>query len=80
MIISTNFEIITTKAATKIVAIDTIGANDGAIFATTNGVATFATVLLEMVITNSATKTPSNSVFNITVRSMVLTKAKGKKG
>ena len=67
MIISTNFEIITTKAATKIVAIDTIGANDGAISATSNGVATLATALLEMVITNSATKTPSNSVFNITV-------------
>lgn len=77
MIISTNFEIITTKAATKIVAIDT---NDGAISTTSNGVATLATALLEMVITNSATKTPSNSVFNITVRSMVLTKAKGKKG
>lgn len=40
MIISTNFEIITTKAATKIVAIDAIGANDGAISATSNGVAT----------------------------------------
>lgn len=36
--------------------------------------------LLEMVITNSATKIPSNPVFNITVRSMVLTIAKGKKG
>ena len=77
MIISTNFEIITTKAATKIVAIDT---NDGAISTTSNGVATLATALLEMVITNSATKTPSNPVFNITVRSMVLTIAKGKKG
>lgn len=77
MIISTNFEIITTKAATKIVAIDT---NDGVISSTSNGVATLVTALLEMVITNSATKTPSNSVFNITVRSMVLTKAKGKKG
>ena len=77
MIISTNFEIITTKAATKIVAIDT---NDGAISATSNGVATLVTALLEMVITNSATKTPSNPVFNITLRSMVLTIAKGKKG